>query len=57
MNVVSSSFETVDTHLPSGVPVEHLLSAGVQFLTPRRSKLSDDHFEMLLLLRANKNLC
>ena len=34
--------------------VERLFSAGWQILTPRRKKLSDDHFEMLLFCEATK---
>jgi hypothetical protein len=50
MNVVSPTFQTEDTPLPSSVPMERLVSAGGQILTQRRSKLSDDLFETLLLL-------
>jgi hypothetical protein len=46
-----------NTGIPSSAPVERLFSAGDQILTPRCSRLSDDHFEMLLLLRANKDFC
>lgn len=54
---VKEVFLRFNTGIPSSAPVERLFSDGGQILTPRRSKLSDDHFEMLLLLRANKNLC
>ena len=54
---VKEVFLRYNTGIPSSAPVERLFSAGGQILTPRRSKLSDDHFEMLLLLRANKNFC
>ena len=32
------------------------LDLGGQILTPRRNCLSDEHFEMLLLLRATKDI-
>src|SRR6218665_3298034 len=40
------------TALPSSAPVEFLF--GEQVMTPHRNRLTDKHFEMLLLLRANK---
>jgi hypothetical protein len=54
---VKQAFIRYNTGTPYSVTVERLFSAGGQILTPRRSRLSDDHFEMLLLLRANKDFC
>ena len=42
-----------NTGIPSSAAVERLFSAGGQVSTPR---LSDDHFEMILLLKLNKAL-
>ena len=36
---------------------ERLLSMGGKIMTPRRNRLTDEHFETVLLLRANKDFC
>jgi hypothetical protein len=53
---VKQVFLKFNVGIPSSAPVERLFSAGGQILTPRRCNMSDNHFEMILLLRANKSL-
>ena len=43
-----------NTPIPCSAAVEHLFSTGKDILKPKRSRLTDKHFEMLLFLRKNK---
>ena len=52
---VNQVFVQNNASLTSSAQVETLFSMGGQILTPRRNKLTDEHFEMLLLFRVNKN--
>jgi len=54
--LVKKVFVAKNIVLPSSAPVERLFSTGGQILTPRRNGLCDEHFEKLLMLRANRHL-
>uniref|UniRef100_A0A9J8C1H8 BED-type domain-containing protein n=1 Tax=Cyprinus carpio carpio TaxID=630221 RepID=A0A9J8C1H8_CYPCA len=54
---VKKIFIKFNTTLLSSAPVERLFSHGGNILTAKRSSLSDEHFEQVLLLRYNSNIC
>ena len=54
--MVKKVFRSSNTALPSSAAVERLFSLGGQILTPRRNRLGDEHFEMLVLMRANRSM-
>ena len=48
---VISTFITYNTAVPSSAAVERLFSLGKDVLKPKRGRLSDKHFEMLVFLK------
>jgi len=54
--VIKEVFLKYNTTIPSSAAVERLFSKAVQVLTPRRSRLSDNTFQMLLCCRSKYDL-
>jgi len=48
-------FRRLNAAEPSSALVERLFSKGALITVPRRNRLTDEHFEQLLLLNANKH--
>lgn len=48
------TFLKYNTPLPSSAPVERLFSTGSNVMTTKRSRLNDELFEKLILLKQNK---
>ena len=53
-DTIKDLFIKFNTPIPSSAAVERLFSTGKDILKPKRSRLTDKHFEMLLFLRKNK---
>ena len=51
---IKDLFIKFNTPIPSSAAVERLFSTEKDILKPKRSRLTDKHFEMLLFLRKNK---
>ncbi|KAG7153720.1 hypothetical protein Hamer_G009389 [Homarus americanus] len=47
-------FIKYNTPIPSSATVERMFFMGKDVLRPKRSRMSDKHFEMLVILRGNK---
>ena len=53
-DTIKDLFTKFNTPIPSSAAVERLFSTGKDVLKPKRSRLTDKHFKMLLFLRKNK---
>ena len=53
-NTIKDLFIKFNTPIPSSAAVERLFSTGKDVLRPKKSRLTDKNFEMLLFLRKNK---
>ena len=53
-DTIKDLFIKFNTPISSSAAVERLFSIGKDVLKPKRSRLTDKHFEMLLFLRKNK---
>ena len=53
-DTIKDLFIKFNTAIPSSAAVERLFSTGKDVLKPKRSRLADKYFEMLLCLRKNK---
>ena len=51
--LIKNLFVSINTGLPSSAAVERLFSLGKRVLSPLRTLLSDNHFEMVVFLKAN----
>jgi hypothetical protein len=52
--IVKKLYLQLNTGLPASAAVERLFSLGGRVFTPLRSRLSNNHFEMMMFLRAAK---
>lgn len=51
--IIKEVFLKYNTTIPSSAPVERLFSKAIQILTPRRNRLNDKTFDMILCCRSN----
>jgi hypothetical protein len=49
--LLMNAFIKANSTLPSSAVVERLFSAAGQILTPRRCRLSDEHFDIMVFMR------